>query len=317
VLGVAAAVRAEPLALQQISADARWAANLDMDAFNNSSLPRKARQAILEKHPEAEKHLSMVCDVWNFDPRTDLHGITIYGTRMKRNTGVAIVHAKVDKKMLLDKVQMAPNHSSSKYGEYELHSWTHAQGSKRERAMTGTFYKPDVMVFGASADDVKAALDVLDGKKANFTAKETGLSLSIPAGAIFVAGAAGMGDIDLPCKSPLAKQADAIVVAVGETQGDVFVVGQVLVKKTEAAQQIKTAIDGGLALALLANVDDAEAAKIINAVKVSLADKAVNVEWRAPVDAVWAHAQKTAAKAKEAYRHWREHNKAGSCPSTK
>ena len=31
-----------------------------------------------------------------------LHGITIYGTQLKKETGVAIVRAKVDQKFLLD-----------------------------------------------------------------------------------------------------------------------------------------------------------------------------------------------------------------------
>ena len=38
-------------------------------------------------------------------PMTDLHSITIYGTQLKKDTGVAIIHAKVDQKLLLDMVK--------------------------------------------------------------------------------------------------------------------------------------------------------------------------------------------------------------------
>lgn len=314
VLALATVVRAAPLDLTQLSADAKWAAHLDMDALNAASIPQKVRQEILEKHPEAEKHLEMVCDVWNFDPRTDLHGITIYGTQVKKNSGVAIVHAKVDQELLNAKVQQAPSYQVSAYGKYKLHSWLHAPGSKRERNMTGTFYKPDVMVFGASADEVKAALDVLDGTKPNFAGKQSGLNLSIPAGSILVAGATGLADVELPCKSPLVKQADMITMAIGESQGSLFVVVQFVAKSHEIAQQMKTILDGGLALATMARSDDADAIKILNAVKVVVADKAVTIEGWAPVDAVWTQMQKEAAKMKAAHEAWSRDGKPEHCP---
>ena len=317
VLGLAAVVRAAPVDLQQIAADAKWAAHLDVAALMASDIPQKAKQRLLEKHPEAEKHLQMVCAVWNFDPRTDLQGITIYGTQMKRKTGVAVVHAKVDQNLLLDKVQQAPNHQATTYGKYELHTWDHGVGSRHERAMTGVFYKPDVMVFGASPDEVKAALDVLDGTKPNFTSKESGLSLSIPSGAILVAGAVGLSEVDLPCESPLARKAHALVLAIGVDQGDVFLVGQVVAKEAEVAQQVKTVLDGGLALAAISKSDDPEALKLIQAVNVTAYDKMVNVEWRAPVDDVWAGVHKAIAEAKKARKHWKEHKKSDRCPLEK
>ncbi len=316
VLGFVAVVRAEPLDLKQVAADAKWAAHLDLDALHASSLLEKARQHWLQKHPEAEVHLALLREVWKFNPCTDLHGITIYGRQIKKDTGVAIVRAKVDQNLLLEKAKLAPDHRVSAYGKYELHSWLHAKGSKHERGMTGTFYKPDVMIFGASADEVMAALDVLDGTKPSFAGKESGLDLSIPPGAILVAGATGLADIELPCKSPLAKQADALVLAIGENQGEVFVMGQLIVKQAEIAQQIKTVLEGGLALAVLAHSGDADAIKMVNAVKVAATDKAVSVEGRASVDAVWAQVQKAMAK-KAAHKDGRRHGTPAQCPVEK
>jgi hypothetical protein len=307
VLGFVAVVRAEPLDLKQVAADAKWAAHLDVDALHASTLFQKARAELLRKHPEAEAHLAMLRDVWKFNPCTDIHSVTIYGRQIKKDTGVAIVRAKVDQNLLLEKAKLAPDHRVSTYGKYELHSWIHAKGSRHERGMTGTFYKPDVMIFGASADEVMAALDVLDGTKPNFAAKESGLSLSIPPGAILVAGATGLADVELPYKSPLTKQADALVLAIGENQGEVFVVGQLTVKQADVAQQIKTVVEGGLALAALAHSGDADAIKMVNAVKVTAADKAVSVEGRAAVDAVWAQVQKECTKRAAAHKDGRHH----------
>ena len=317
VLGLASLVQADPVNLQQIAADAKWAAHLDVDALMASDVPQKARQLLLEKHPEAEQHLAMVCSVWNFDPRTDLHGITIYSAKIKRKTGVAIVHANVDQELLLEKAQQAPNHQATTYGKYELHTWDHGIGSKHERAMTGVFYSPDVMVFGASPEEVKAALDVLDGTKPNISSKESGLTLSIPPGAVLVAGAIGLTETDLPCKSPLAKKTDAVVLAIGGDQGDVYLVGQLIAKEAEVAQQVKTVLDGGLALAAISKSDDPKALKLIQAVNVTASDKTVNLEWRAPVDEVWAGVQKAVAEAEKARKHWKKHGKPDRCPADK
>jgi hypothetical protein len=287
-----AAVRGEPLDAKAIAADTKWAAHLDVDALHASSTFQKARDELLKVHPEAETALAVVREVWKFNPRADLHGITIYGSQIKKDTGVAIVHAKVDKDLLVEKVQQAPNHQASSYGTYELHTWLHAEGSAHQRSMTGTFYKPDMMIFGASVDEVKAAIDVLDGKKSNLAEAQPMLAGSIPQGAILCAGITGVADADLPHKPPVAKKVESVLVVIGESQGDVFFHGILSMKQADSAQQVKAVMDGAVALAALMHGDDAETMKLIDAVSVTASDRSVTVDWRAPVDAVLAHAKK-------------------------
>jgi hypothetical protein len=292
VLCLATSARSAPLDPQQMPADAKWGVHLDVDALHASTVFQKARKEFLKNHPEAESHLAKLRETWKFDPAADLHGITIYGTQVKKDTGVAIIHAKVDESLLLEKVKQAPDHQTAKHGKYELHTWTHAKGSKHNRSMTGTFYSSDVLVFGASVDEVKAALDVLDGAKPNVLGKVSELNFSLPPGAILVAGAIGLTDADLPTKSPIAKKINSLVLAAGEDQEAIFVVAQAAAKQTQTAQQIKAVLDGALAMAALAHSDDAEAMKLIGAVKAELSDKTVSVEWKAPVEAVLALMQK-------------------------
>jgi hypothetical protein len=314
ILGFAGMAQAAPLDLKDVSAEAKWAAHLDCDALVASSIAKKAHEQFVKEHPGAEGHLAMVRSLWNFDPTKDIHSVTIYGRQIKRETGVAIVRAKVDQNRLLEKAKLAPDHRVVTYGKYELHSWTHDKGSKHERTLTGAFYKPDVILFSVASDEVMAAIDVLDGVKPSFASKNPSLAGQIPAGSILVAGVTGLSGVDLPCKSPLAKQADSVVLAIGETQGEVFVAGQLTVKTTEVAEQMKTVLDGGLALASLLHGDDAEAIKLIGAVKVSAAGKVVTVEGRASADSVWAAAQKAIAKAKSMHKHCGFGGPAGHCP---
>jgi hypothetical protein len=292
VLVFAGLAQASPLDVKQISADAKWAAHLDVDALMASKSMQKVREQILKEHPQAEAGLAVIRNMWRFDPTTDLHGITIYGTQLKKDTGVAVIRAKVDQKFLLDLVKALPGYTTSQHGKYELYSWI-KDGQRHENAV---FFQPDVIVFGRSLDELKAALDVLDGTKPNIAAKAEGLMAAIPPGTILVAGAHDLSEAHLHVESPLSKQADSLLLVAGEHQGNVFFRGSLTVKDAEVAKQIKTVADGALALATLAKMDDPEALKLIDAVKVTLADKVISVEAQSPVDEVWAQLQKEAAK---------------------
>ena len=298
VLGFAGILRADPLDLKQVDADAKWAVHVDIDAARASTVLQNVYQLLSEKHPDIEKRLGEVREKWQFNP-ADIHDVTFYGQQFKKGEGVAIVHATVDQQALLEKAKQAPNHKVGNHGKYELHSWTHAAGSKHERSMTGTFFKPDVLVFGSSEAEVGAALDVLDGTKPNMADKQPSLVGTIPPGTILVAGARDLSEIKLPAKSPVApvvKQADSMILSIGEHDGNSFLAATVNVKQTEVAQQLKAIVDGFRAAAAIKQGDDPEALKILNALKVSVTDKTVTVDWTVPADAVWAHVQKQIEK---------------------
>jgi len=294
---------AEPLNLKQVGADAKWVAHVDLDALRASTIMQKAHEQLKKEHPEAEQHLAMFREIWKFNPCTDLHGVTIYGDQLKKDTGVAIVHAKVDQQVLLEKAAKAPEHRLSTYGKHELHTWVHAKGSRHERGMTGAFYGTDLIIFGGSTNEVMAALDVLDGTKPNLAGKDSPLAAAVPAGAVVTVRAVGLGDVELPCKSPVVKQLDSFSLAVGEDKGEVFLEAKLTVKQTETAEQIKTIIEGGRAMAALVHGDDPEAQKILQSVKVTTNDKTVGIELRMPADVVWAHLQKIAKKIKSGDWH--------------
>jgi hypothetical protein len=259
---------------------------------------QKFHEMVLKEHPNAESALAMMRTVWRFDPTKDLHGVTVYGTQFKKDTGVAIIHAKVDQKFLLDLVNAAPQHKTEKHGKYDLHTWL-KDGTKPQYA---TFFQPEVIVFANSTDELKAALDVLDGTKPNMASNHT--NTPVP-GVILVAAVKGLGDAQLPLQAPLCKQVDSLFLLVGENEGQVFVHGALKVKDAEVAEKIKAVVDGALAFASLAKMDDAEVRKLIDAVKVTLADNnVVKLDAEGPVDAVWAQIEKEAAKKKaEIERH--------------
>jgi hypothetical protein len=61
-------VWAAPLELQQIAAEAKWLAHLDLDAVRSSSVVQKAWQKGMEKHKDAENKLAFVRAILGMDP---------------------------------------------------------------------------------------------------------------------------------------------------------------------------------------------------------------------------------------------------------
>jgi hypothetical protein len=300
VLASAGLAQAGPLDAKEVSADAKWAAHLDVDGLLASSLVKKAHDRILKEHPHIESQLAALRSLFRFDPMTDLHSITIYGTQLKKDTGAAIIHAKVDQKLLTDLVKANPEYEATAYGKYELHTWLKDGGPKHDHA---AFFKPDVIVFGASTDELKAALDVLDGTKPNISADYATLASAIPPGTILIAGAKDLAEANLHPESPLSKQVDSALLVAGENQGQVFVRATLNVKDGEIAKKIKAVADGALALATLVKSDDADAMKLVGNVKVTIEDKSVKVEGQIPVDLLWELMEKHMTKKKAERLH--------------
>jgi hypothetical protein len=295
VLGSVGILRAAPVDFKQVGADAKWAVHVDFDAARASTVMQKAHPLVMKQHPQIEERLAKIRQQWQFDPCADLHGVTFYGQTFEKGKGVAIVHAKVNEQLLLEKAKQAPGHQMSNHGKYELHSWTHDAGSKRQRSMTGTFFKPDVLVFGSSESEVAAALDALDGTQPNIADKVPSLVGAIPAGTILFIGGRDLSEIKLPADSlaaPLAKQADTLLLAIGEHEGKAFCVGTTNLKEAEFAERLKAIVEGIRAMAVLKLGDDPEALKILDAMKVTADDKKLTVDWPVPADALWAHLQK-------------------------
>jgi hypothetical protein len=290
VLALAGLVQAGPLNPQEIAVDAKWMAHLDVDALTASSMFKKVRDQAMKDQPQLEAQLHAFCNLFRFDPLTNLHGITIYGTQLKKNTGVAIIHATVDQKLLLDLLRANASHRATAYGKYELHAW-----KDKAKQQYAAFFKPDVIVFGASADELKAAIDVLEGAKPGLA--DTDLRLP---GVILSARGRDLGEADPQPESALSKQIESAALMVGEDKGQVSLRIALTVKDAEIAKHIMTVANGAVSLATLAKIGEPDALKLVGAVKTTQADKTVTVEASAPVDLIWSLIQKEIDKKRAA-----------------
>lgn len=311
VLGVAAA-QAAPVNLKQVPADAKWLAHVDVDAIRASTVVQKMWHQCMETHKDAAEHFDKVRAVVGMDPRKDLHGLTCYGKQPGQHKGVLIVDVKIDTQSLLQKAAMALDHKTTKHGAYELHSWT-AKGPHHTHTVAGTIYKPECLVFASSVEELKAALDVLDGKAASLSS-DSPLAGRLRPGTTFLFRATGLAAAKLPCKCPLGQQIDSVRISMGENDGKSFFRAKVAMTNTEVVGQVKAIVEGAKAMAALHCSNDAQAKKLVDALQVKTDDKTLSVRWNAPANDVWEVIQKHAKRWAEMHaKHWADKHAKKGC----
>ena len=211
-----------------------------------------------------------------------------------------LVHAEVDQQTLVDSHQ-GRDYKVETYGGVQDPCWTDA-GKRHEHAMAGTFAKPNLILLAPAADIVKAVLDTFDGKSPNLAGSKSPLAAPVAGGTIILARAVGLADAKLPMKSPLVTKSDTFSFAFGESSGQSLADATLVMKSPEDAQRVKTIVDGGRAMLELQHGDNAEAMKMLNKAKVTLAGNALKLEFRAPADELWNQLE-------QAGRHILEHHK--------
>lgn len=292
----------EPLDRSQVSADARWLAHVDFDAAKTVRTGQWIRDDWLNRDA-TRQGLTKLRDTIGLDPAEDLHGITFYGSRISGEAGVVILHAKLDRRRLLSELKKKLGHQSSSYGDHEVHLLTEAKSKGGKQTMTGCFYRPAMIVFGRDPAEVKRALDVLDGKAPNLAGADSPFDVDAPAGTVFEARATGLDGDDVPFKSPVLRQSESIRVALGEQpDGLTFLEIELAAKSAEVAGQMRSIVQGLLAMARLQCGSDEKILALLEAFRVSTADRTVTVAWQGPGDEVLKLIEKEWKKLAKAKR---------------
>jgi hypothetical protein len=98
------------------------------------------------------------------------------------------------------------------------------------------------------------------------------------------ARALGFSDADLPLKSPVIRKSKSLYVWLGEHEGEAFAVAKVETESAEVANQVRSIVEGLLAMAELHFESNKQITAVLQAVKVSTNDKTVTVQCRGPAD---------------------------------
>jgi len=278
--------QAGPVQFQHVPADAAWLAHVDADAARASAVMEKTYEACV-----ADAGLAKVFEVMEekcgVDPRTDLHGLTLYGTKIARGHGVMIVRADMDQEKLVERAKKTADYRTIEYGEHEIHTWTKKKGP-RERTAAGAFHQSNTLLLASGVGTLKTAIDALDGKGKSLKTGKKPLAAKVPKGTIFLLRAIGIGDSPMAAKRPFCSQLIDFSYAEGE-HGDRWSGHiEVTAESEEVAEHAKEALAGFRAVLWMASDPAPKLQKLLDEVDITQDGRVVKADFEASVEKVAA-----------------------------
>jgi hypothetical protein len=274
--------RAAALDPSTVAADAKWIVHVDFDAMRESKVGQHAHGEIL-KHDLAKTVLAMIKDSTGADLEKDLHGATVYGNGFKPHAGVLIVYADAEREKLVNLMKTRPDFKTSKEGDLELYSWTEAH-SDRHHEVVVAFPKKGTGVFAGSTDQVKAAIEVLNGK--NGLSSSSPLVGDSPKGTILKLSVVGINEAELPAKIDVLKKISRVSIVAGESDGTDFDHIRVVTTDADTAKEFKSIVEGFKAMADLHLSKEADLKAMIDDTKIEADGTTLAIDWSGSSDSV-------------------------------
>jgi hypothetical protein len=282
-LGFVVDSNAAPLDLRHVSVDAAWLGHVDFDAMRESIVVQKA----MAEHKHAG-HKEFIEKTLRIDPDKDLHGMTFYGKEIGKRKGVMILHAKVDRDHVMSVARMFSKAAVADYRDHKLHCWTHkSRHSSKTRNVAAVFYGEEAIVLASSVDELKQAVDVLEGKSPSLAA-DSALAGNIPAGTTMLMRVEGVSDANLPDKCKVAKQTKSFRFVTGEYDGESFYRARAKMTQGEVVGQLTDIVEGLRALGQIHVGDNETGRKLLDALRINTDGTTLTVLWSAPAEDVWA-----------------------------
>jgi len=299
------AVSAGPLQRSQVIAEPTWILHLDFDQLKQTQLGQYLTGEMAK--PEAQDKFAAFQAVFNFDPRKDLKGLTMYGAGTAPEDGVLLVLGEFDPVRLTTLAKGAQDYESTPFKQYTINSWTDnkkrrhaaAEGGNKPRVYSA-IHPSGVVVFGQKADRIRDALEVLDKAQPNLeTNPQFSEAIAAASHPSLWAATKRVGLPSNDLNAAVFKQARMITLTMGEKEQNVTAELSLEANNEEVAQNIQSICQGLLALLALKN-DNPDLVKLARSLSVSRTNARVEVALRIPsADVLKGLQDATAKKAEE------------------
>ena len=273
---LALSVTASPFQRAQVAADPAWVIHLDCDALR----PTLIGKFVLDElnKPDADQKMSDFKTMFSFDPRTQLHSVTLYSTSSSEESAVLLLKADFDAERLTTVAKSAGEYESSDHNGHVIHSWVDDKKHKKNgdpKRNYGAILGDHLVVLGQKKEAVELALDVLDKKAPSLAAGTMVEPLGGPPSANIIQGAARK--LDIPGSNPNAamfKLSKMIRLQVGEIQQQLRATLSLQANDEDVAKNIASIAQGLISLLKLQS-DKADATKIADAITLKQEGSAV------------------------------------------
>lgn len=271
---------------KDLPAATKWILSLDLKSAQNSPLVSELIGKIAPaKRREAQAKLAAVKAMFGVDLLNDIQNVVIAGSGSADQGGVAYIYANLDAERLTTILAGNATFSSTDYNGLKLLNWVDDNDKKAKYA---SFVRPGLTVVSDRKETVTTALDVLSGRTA-------GLSSDSPLKSAFASDGAFLTvmAVDVPSiigeqpKGQALRQAQSLCLRVSAPQPD-LISASLAVKATsdETALQIRQALMGIQALALLRAAEAPEQATLAQLVKITGEGTSVDVALDLPKSAI-------------------------------
>jgi hypothetical protein len=297
------AVTAEPVERKAIMESPAWVFHVDLDGLRQSQIGQHILSEM--QKPKAEEKFAGAKEFLGFDPRTALHGLTVYGTSPSPENGVALVYADFDSARLVALAEKAEDHRVTAHGDHKIHSWIDEKKQKKEGGNPRTYasiYKDRLVIFAQKQARLADALDVLEGNKPSLAGSDEFKRIGAGADGTIVQAVAW--NVEVPDSNPSAavfKQSKRIVLKVEETEDRLLGTLTLEADNEDSARRVADIARGLIALVGLQQ-DNHAVAKLARGLSVDRQGTDTMVELKLPVGEVIQFlktraAEKAAAKA--------------------
>jgi hypothetical protein len=258
---------AGPLAPKDVGADAKWFGHINCEAIHALKLVQDLKDKC-PMHKQCQAKMEELAKKLGMNPMEDVLGATLYSDRYGGHSAVVLIYVKkLDREKTVAMLkEKHPDNKTSEYGTRTLYSWTAAHHGKKTE-LTGTFANDGLVVIGAGIEQVKAALDVLDGKKPGLAA-DAPLVKDIPETALF----ASRG-VDVPeefrktTRCPVLRNCKSASAVWSEKDGQLTGSYELNTVSDETAKSFKAIVEGIKAVGALHATDCPAVKKLIDGIK--------------------------------------------------
>lgn len=242
---------AGPADLKVVPANSAWMVHVDVDGLRGTSVGKFILTELGK--PEADNKLSMLKSFIGFDPRKDLHGVTLFGERFSPQAAVGLVYADFNASQLTGVAENLEQHEVETVEQHEIHSWIDGDRRAKEGGEPRTYaaIHQKILLLSQKQEPLVKALAVLNGKGATMTPEVTAAKSTDSAGAVVEAFAR---KLDLPGSGPHAvvlRQAKHFSLHLAEAQDKIAGSLQMVTDDAETAKQMATLVKGVVALLAL------------------------------------------------------------------
>ena len=239
----------------QIPAKSQFFMHFDADAFKRSQLGKY----MLEKADEKAEKIDAFALLTQFDPRKDLHGITVSGIVVKNEPlGTVLLKGNYKKTQLMALLETATTVKKEQVEEAEIITLSNEiQGAQDSNQSFGSFFDKNQVLLSNDRKELISLIKVLSKKALSLKANPLKNGAAVK-GNFYLSGLLKMKGITIPPEANFMENVTTVETMVGEDEGNFLVSLQMVTTGKEAADQLLLIMQGFAGLAHLSLIKNKE-----------------------------------------------------------